>query len=188
MSRIPLAVVLLSITVSSGAAGAIGTEEPQPRLAVGTALPVLEGTFLSGRKAQLPETSRGKIALLALGFTYESRTAVEAWCKRFTEGFGKTPDVTFYEIPVIGGMARLARWFIDSGMRRGTPKEQHENVITIYGGVDPWKKRVGYKQSDDAYLILIDSQGTIRWLHSGPFDESKFTDLLSTTRLLEASR
>ena len=42
--------------------------------------------------------------------------------KRFRQEFEKNPKVTFYEIPMIGGMARLGKWFIDSGMRRGTPQ------------------------------------------------------------------
>ena len=36
---------------------------------------------------------------------------------------------------MIGGLGTLARWFIDSGMRRGTPKADQGNVITVYGGI-----------------------------------------------------
>ena len=158
--------------------------EQETRLATGMTLPLLEGSYLTGKKASLPEAAQGKTALLALGFTYESRHAVEKWSDRFAGEFMKTPDFTFYEIPLIGGIGRLARWFIDSGMRRGTPKERHENVITVYGGVDPWKRRVGFSEPDDAYLILIDRQGTIRWLHSGPFDESAFAQLAEVVRSL----
>ena len=62
---------------------------------------------------------------------------------------------------MIGGLARLGKWFIDSGMRKGTPKEKHENVITVYGGVEPWKKRVEYKDPKAAYLIPIYWQGIV---------------------------
>jgi hypothetical protein len=168
-----------------GLAIAVAGNKAEPRLAVGSVLPVLEGSFLSGAKARLPEASRGRIALLALGFTYESRYAVEAWCERFAQEFAKSKNVTFYEIPVIGGIGRLARWFIDSGMRRGTPKEKHENVITVYGGVDAWKQRVGYAQPKDAYLILLGPQGTVQWLHAGPFDESQFAALATAMRRIQ---
>jgi hypothetical protein len=164
-----------------------GADRAEPRLSEGTIMPRLEGSYLTGKQARLPDASQGKIALLALGFTYESRSAVEAWSERFAAEFAKAQDVTYYEIPLIGGVGRLARWFIDGGMRRGTPKEKHENVITVYGGVDAWKQRVGYKQPKDAYLILIDRQGTIRWLHAGPFDESRFADLVAAARRLGGS-
>lgn len=148
-------------------------------LQVGARLPVLSGDYLSGRKAVLPDAAKDKVALLALGFTYESRHAVEAWTGRFRKDFYKEAAATFYEIPMIGGVGRLGRWFIDGGMRKGTPKELHENVVTVYGGTGPWKRRLNFKDPDAAYLILIDRTGTVRWLHAGKFDESIYGDLSS---------
>jgi hypothetical protein len=82
----------------------------------GETLPQLRGNFLTGRQAQLPDAASGRVALQALGFTYNSRFPVEAWIGRFRKEFGENPHVTFYEIPMIGGVARLGKWFIDSGM------------------------------------------------------------------------
>jgi len=140
-------------------------------------MPALKGEFLTGRQALLPDVAAGRVALLALGFTYDSRFAVEAWIGRFRRDFGDKPQVTFYEVPMIGGMARLGKWFINSGMRRGTPKKDHENVITVYGGTDPWKQRLGFQEPDAAYLILLDQQGVVRWRHNGVFDEETYAAL-----------
>jgi hypothetical protein len=143
----------------------------------GKPLPQLKGEFLTGREAQLPDAASGRVALLALGFTYNSRFPVEAWIGRFRKDFGSNPQVTFYEIPMIGGMARLGKWFIDSGMRKGTPKSDQENVVTVYSGTDSWKQRVGYASPDAAYLILLDKHGTVRWRSSGAFDEKSYREL-----------
>jgi hypothetical protein len=148
-----------------------------PILAPGTPLPALKGEFLTGRPAVLPDGASGRVALLALGFTYDSRFAVEEWVGRFRTEFGGQPLVNFYEIPMIGGMARLAKWFIDSGMRKGTPKADYEHVITVYGGVDTWKRRLGFQSPNAAYLLLLDRQGIVRWRHSGPFDDEAFATL-----------
>ena len=78
---------------------------------------------------------------------------------------------------MIGGIARMGKWFIDSGMRRGTPKADHENVITVYGGTEPWKERLGVKAEDSAYLVLLDQKGNIVWRHAGPFDEASYKAL-----------
>jgi hypothetical protein len=153
-------------------------------LAPGDPLPRLEGEFLTGGKAVVPDAARGKAALLALGFTYDSRFAVEDWIRRFRADFGADPRVTFFEVPMIGGMARLGKWFIDSGMRRGTPQADHEHVITVYGGVEPWKKRLRFGAPDHAYLILIDAEGRVRWLHQGPFAAASYDDLARTLRTL----
>jgi hypothetical protein len=146
-------------------------------ISIGETLPPLRGEFLTGRQAQLPEAASGRVALLALGFTYNSRFQVEAWIGRFRKDFGENPHVTFYEIPMIGGMARLGKWFIDSGMRKGTPRSDQENVITVYGGTDSWKQHMGYQSPDAAYLVLIDKHGAVRWRHSGAFDEEAYKDL-----------
>ncbi len=151
------------------AAAGIATE-----LTTGTRLPELKGQFLTGKTAVLPEAASGRVALLAFGFTYDSRFAVEAWVKRFRGSYGQNPRVTFYEIPVIGGMAQLGKWFIDSGMRRGTPEADREHVITVYGGAGPWKERLGFKAPNAAYLVLVDRTGIIRWRYSCVFDEGAY--------------
>jgi hypothetical protein len=51
----------------------------QRSLRVGAPLPALKGQFLTGRDAVLPQASSGKVALVAMGFTYKSRVPVEAW-------------------------------------------------------------------------------------------------------------
>ena len=146
-------------------------------LSPGEPMPALKGEFLTGRQASMPEAARGRVALLAMGFTYDSRFAVETWIGRFRKDFAEKPKVTFYEIPMIGGMARLGKWFIDSGMRKGTPKSDHENVVTVYGGTDLWKQRLGYRSPDAAYLILLDQRGMVRWRYSGEFDEEAYKAL-----------
>ena len=158
-------------------------------LSPGEPMPALRGEFLSGRPAVLPGAATGRVALLALGFTYNSRFAVEAWIGRFRKDFGGNSEVTFYEVPMIGGMARLGKWFIDSGMRKGTPRQDHENVITVYGGTDAWKQRLGFQSPDAAYLVLLDQRGVVGWRHSGAFDEEAYSNLSkSVSELLGKAR
>ncbi|HSP67206.1 MAG TPA: hypothetical protein VLN48_05740 [Bryobacteraceae bacterium] len=174
--------VILGVALTASAA------VPAAELAVGDQLPPLKGEFLSGHAAVLPQAASGRVALLMLGFTYDSRFQVEAWAKRFRQDFGANPGVTFFEIPMIGGMARLGKWFIDSGMRRGTPKGDQENVITVYGGTEPWKQRLGVKAEDSAYLLVIDQKGKVAWRHGGPFDEASYQDLAAQIRKLASAQ
>lgn len=171
-----------------GAALTASAAVPVGELAVGDQLPPLKGEFLTGRTAVLPQAASGRVALLMLGFTYDSRFQVEPWAKRFRQDFGTKPGVTFFEIPMIGGLARMGKWFIDSGMRRGTPKADRENVITVYGGTDAWKQRVGLNDPKAAYLILIDQHGRVAWRSAGSLDEQRYSALSSeVSRLLSAN-
>jgi hypothetical protein len=56
-------------------------------------------------------------------------------------------------------------------MRKGTPKELHENVITVYGGVDRWKKAMGFSKAQEhaAYLALLGPDGRVQWMHRSGF-------------------
>ena len=161
---------------------ALATVAPSAALVPGDRMPPLRGEFLSGRKAVLPDAASGRVALTALGFTHESRFAVETWIARFRQDFGTDSAVTFFEVPVLGGMARVARPFIDGGMRRGTPKALHENVITVYGGASEWKLRLGFREADDAYLLLLDRAGHVVWRHAGPFREEHYALLAAEAR------
>ena len=179
MTRRILSIALVTMASLSSAAS---------ELTAGENMPELRGEYLSGRKAILPKDASGRVALLLFGFTYQSRFAVEAWTKRFREDFEKNPQIAFYEIPMIGGMARLGKWFIDSGMRRGTPKADHENVITVYGGTESWKQRLGVKAEDSAYLVIVDQKGNVAWRRAGSLEEASYKDLAAQVRKLASAQ
>jgi hypothetical protein len=151
----------------------------QNSLRVGERMPELEGQTLTGRTAVLPQASAGTVTLVAMGFTYKSRFPVEAWGDWYRTAIPPTAAVSFFEVPMIGGMATLGRWFINRGMRSGTPVELHDHVITVYGGTSEWKQRLSSsaRHEDDAYLIVLDTQGVVRWLHHGVFDQSRADEL-----------
>jgi len=188
MRRLAVAVTMMTALATVGASGQKDPEGKVP-LAVGARMPALKGDFLSGKDAVLPDAAAGKVALVALGFTYDSRFAVEAWVERFDHRFEGNQAVTSFQVPMVGGSARLARWFIDRGMRNNTPKAKHERVMTVYGGTDLWKARVEYSGPDAAYLLLLDAKGDVRWRAAGAraVDEAAFQALVAeATALAEA--
>lgn len=149
-------------------------------LSPGQPLPALKGEFLSGKKATLPDAARGKMALYLIGFSYDSRFPVEAWAARFKQDFLSHSGITFFEVPVIGGLGMLGKPFIDSGMRRGTPAGFHENVLTVYGGVGPLRKAFALKNEKHAVVVLCDRQGNVQWSYEGPFDANQYAALKTT--------
>jgi len=179
MTRAALFALILTIPAGLTAARAADQPKTASPLAVGDVFPRLEAEFLTGRKAVLPDAAAGKSAVVMMGFTYDSRFDVEKWAEHVRREFRENSTVTFYEVPVIGGLGRMGKWFIDSGMRKGTPKELHENVITVYGSVDRWKKAMDFSktQEDAAYLALLGPDGRVRWIHRGGFSEEAMTAL-----------
>ena len=149
---------------------------------LGTELPTLRGDLLSGKKIVLPDAAHGRTAVLLLGFTYASRHDVEAWAGRFRRDFAADSGVVCYEIPVIGGAGRMARPFIDRGMRRGTPRELHDRVLTVYSGGKEWKQHVGFSAPDIAYVLLVDRAGKVAWSGRGPFGDAEYRALAERAR------
>jgi hypothetical protein len=173
MNRSTLLALAVAAAVSTSHARAAEQSTAAAPLAVGDVFPRLEAEFLTGRKAVLPDAAAGKSALILMGFTYDSRHDVEAWVEHMGSELGPNDRVTYFQVPVIGGMGRMAKWFIDSGMRKGTPKALHENVITVYGGADRWKKAMGFTKAHEksAYLALLGPDGRIQWMYHGGYSE-----------------
>ena len=94
MLRLIIKLMLGTLVVGLAPMGASSGPDPEkhiPRLSIGYGLPRLSGEFLTGRLANLPDVAREKVALLAFGFTYNSRFPVEAWCGRFRKEFAGNP-------------------------------------------------------------------------------------------------
>jgi hypothetical protein len=173
---------LVALALAAMPLPATSREPGVPPIAVGDTLPSLHGTLLSGRKVVLPDSSLGSATLLMFGFTYASRHDVEAWAGRFRRDFGAEAEVAWFEVPVIGGAGRIARPFIDRGMRRGTPRELYDHVITVYRNAGDWKRRVGFSEPDVAYLLLLDRAGRLTFSARGPFDEDGYRTLAGHAR------
>ncbi len=173
------ALLLLLATPTSAAA-------PEP-LAPGTPLPSVEGETLSGARLELPAAARGRVTLVAMGFSYASRHAVEPWMDRFRREFAGDSAVTTYELPMMSGVGpRLGKPFITSGMRKGTPVALHANVATVWTDVGAWRKRLGVRDPDLAYLILLDREGRVAWSGTGAPDLGGFDALVTRVRELVA--
>jgi hypothetical protein len=169
---VALALIAVTVWAAPGPGGAA-------LLTVGQRMPPLKGDLLSGKPGVLPDQAAGQTTLVILGFSYDSRFQVEAWAEKFRARYGAAVDVTLFEVPMMGSAARLGRVFIDRGMRKNTPKELHGRVMTVYGGNDDWKARVGFAAPDDAYLVLIDRQGIVRWLAHGPVSDERLRELVA---------
>ena len=180
------ALVFVGLGAGAGAgvgASAAGTRET---LEVGAMLPTLAGRNLAGEKVTVHEAAHGRVTLLALGFTYDSRHAVDAWADRFRGEFHADSHVTCLELPMMSGVgARMGKPFIERGMRSGTPKALYGNVIVVWGSVGDWKERLLHAGDGKlAYLMLLDREGRLVWSGTGARDVKGYEKLSARVRAL----
>ncbi len=146
-------------------------------LLVGKTMPSVGGRTLSGRKVAIPWDASGKVAFLAMGFSYEARFDVEDWGRAFEETFGKDPDVDFYEVAMIDWPLRLLGRAIDEGMRRGSPAESHDHVLTVYASQKSLREALKAPSSSDTWVYLLDTRGQVLFQCGGAFDAERFQEL-----------
>ena len=156
----------------------------EPPLAVGTRLPRLTGSDLAGQEVRLPEMATGRVAVLMFGFSYGSRTAVEAWGHHVQATWGNDARVAWYQLPMVGGLGRLAKPFITGGMRKETPAQYHGNSVVVFGGTGAWKARLAVTDDRAAYIVILDRDGVVRWILPGSRDDSRLADLDAQVRAL----
>jgi hypothetical protein len=93
---------------------------------------------------------------------------------------------------LLPGFGYPSRFAVDAWARRFRRQFKQEPGVTfyqvpVYGGADAWKRSVGFRDPDAAYLILLDAEGHVAWLHAGPFDEGAYRELSSEVLNLCAS-
>ena len=152
-------------------------DSPATDLLVGKAMPSVSGRTLSSRKVTIPWDTTGKVAFLSMGFSYDSRFDVEDWGRAFGETFGKDPDADFYEVAMIDWPFRLFGRAIDEGMRRGSPRENHDHVLTVYASQKPFRKALRAPSSSDTWVYLLDTGGQVLFQCGGAFDAERFREL-----------
>jgi hypothetical protein len=155
---------------------------------VGMKFPTLTAESLAGNPVTLPDSAKGKVALIVMSFKRDSQSQNDSWMGPFDREFGKKEGFFFYEVPMIRRRFVFMAPLIDSGMRAAIPDEKHKNVVTFYGDVEPYKKELKIEDIYLGYAFLLDKDGIICWQGQGfakPEDSKK---LIETAQRLAADK
>ena len=148
-------------------------------------LPQIEGENLMGRKIVLPEAAAGHRAILVIGFSHASQGQTKAWADRLDREFPNRQMVTVYPVAVLEAVPRLVRGMASHGIKSGTPKEQRDRFLLVYHQEAELKMAAGFTAPDDAYILLLDASGAIRWRFHGPVTDSAVAELQKEAQAAE---
>jgi hypothetical protein len=148
------------------------------------AFPRLAGKTLSAKEIVLPDDARGKIALVAIGFSKKSGEVTRAWGDRFKKDFGADPNYAVYPVAMLEEAPRFVRGMILGSMRRGIPVGDRDRFVTLFQGEAELKHFVAFSAADDAYLFLLDAKGEVQWRGHGVFREEDYPALQTAARKL----
>jgi hypothetical protein len=140
----------------------------------GVAMPRIAGESLSGHQVTLPDAANGKVTVLIFGFSRASKESSGAWADRILSDFGAQAGFVLYQLPVIEGAPGILRGMIISSMKKGVPENRRDYFVPLVKGETELKKLVNFKESDDAYLVTLDSSGRVAYLRHGPFRDADY--------------
>ena len=115
----------------------------------------------------LPDGARGRPVILVVGFTQGSRDAVTLWGRQLAEGYGGSSSVRHYEMAVLAGVPRVLRGLVGGRIKASMPDVARAHFLYIFDHEAEWRAAVGYSSPDDAYVLLVDGEGRVRWQTHG---------------------
>lgn len=127
--------------------------------------PAIEGQNLREHRVKLPD---GHAAVAILGFTHASQNQTKAWSLKIGKEF------PVWSVAVLEDVPRLVRGMASHGIKSGVPEEQRERFLLVYHGEKELKEAAGFSTPDDAYVLVIDKGGAIRWKFHGPVSDAAF--------------
>ena len=148
-------------------------------------IPPVHSTSLSGEKVNLPEGLKGKVGVLVLGFSHDSRDNVASWGKRLHDGYNSSTTVLYYEMPMLESVPGMLRGFVTKKIAESVPDAAKSRFLPVTDHEKDWKQLTGYKSGDDAYVVVVDSTGTVRWKLQGAASDANYAE---AKRQIEAAR
>lgn len=137
------------------------------QVTIGDSMVTVTGESLEGQQVAIPQDFEGQETLLLFGYKQDSQFDIDRWLI----GLDMTQtQVAAYEIPTIQGMLpRMFSGFIDSGMRKGIPKQLWKGVVTVYADGDKVQRFTGNQNPNNARVMLLNKSGAILYFYDQGF-------------------
>jgi hypothetical protein len=134
---------------------------------VGVKFPTIKGISLSEKSVTFPDDLNNRVTVLSVAFKQQAQYCINSWADEFLKKYGLNQSVLYYEIPMLGAQWKMARNWIDGGMRGGVPKPLHDFTVTYYGPLKKYYKSLGINDKSDCYIYILDKEGVVQGYFQG---------------------
>ncbi|MCB0131722.1 MAG: hypothetical protein KDD78_12770 [Caldilineaceae bacterium] len=140
--------------------------------------PTVTGTNLARQALEFPRQFEGERNLVFVAFLQSQQTIINTWLPFAQELEATTPNLAYYELPVIDDRSMLSRTFINEGMRAGIPDPTaRARTITLYLDTARFRAALEIPGRDDVHVLLVARTGEILWRTTGALEAAKAESL-----------
>lgn len=142
-------------------------------------IPPIHTSALDGHSVDLAGNLPGRATVLILGFGRHSADATTAWEKPVRTQLAQAPAIRFYDMAMLAEVPSFAHSFVLRSVRKQVPDVLKPNFLAIFDDEEEWKQVAGYRadQPEAAYVLLVDSAGTVRWSTHDAYSPAGFAHL-----------
>ncbi len=140
-------------------------------------IPQTHGTTLANTPIALPDDLHGRVGVLVLGFSKSSGDVCKGWGQRLAESYRDSHEVAYYQMPILESAPKLIRGMVVKSIRSGVPEAEQQHFFPVFSDEAAWQKVTRYGNAEDAYVLVVDAQGIVRWQTSGKVTDAGFTAL-----------
>ncbi len=177
LSRAAAALLVLALAAPASPLHAAAVAPPSPGAPASSQIPNLNADTLAGMHVHLPADLQGKRAVLVLAFNKGARSQVRDWGVRLDKDFSRSPDVLYFDMPVIAAVPHFLRGYVLHSMAAELSDRGKQHFLPIPDNESRWRALAGYKDPNLAYILVIDSSGQVEWQTSGPLTATAYTAL-----------
>jgi len=94
--------------------------------------------------------------------------------------------VTYYQLPVLEAVPKLVRGMVVKGIKSGVPEAEQSHFVPLFSDENEWQKIAHYGNADDAYILVVDGNGGVRWQTSGKVTDAGFAALKQQVEALRS--
>jgi hypothetical protein len=149
-------------------------------------IPSLQGTTFAGRTVSLPQQLKGGVGMLVLGFSKSSGDVCKGWGLRLAQSYRDSHDVMYLQMPVLESVPQLIRGMVVKSIKSGVPEAEQPHFLPVFSHEAEWRTIARYSSAEDAYVLVVDGQGGVRWQTSGKVTDTGFEALKQRVETVRA--
>jgi hypothetical protein len=136
--------------------------------------PRVSGSNLDRKRLDLPGDFAGEINIVLVAFQQWQQAEVDTWIPAARELEARHGGVRYYELPVIQRYNRLARVFINEGMRAGIPDPvSRARTVTLYLDKPAFRQALEMPDEEHIYVLVVDRLGKVLWRERAEYSDLK---------------